>query len=89
MQYGVLTKEAYFKDSDGKITEITVTTHTGMFQDSYLVTDFDNGKVDFRYWDYPRGIKPYHWSDGLSAIRIENTGKYAVSYTHLTLPTIA
>lgn len=39
-----------------------------------FISDFKK-EVDFRYWDMPGGIQPYHWSDGLNAIKIENVGK--------------
>lgn len=80
LQYGVLTREAYFKSADGKVINIPITSHIGMFQDSYLVTDFDNGLVDFRYYDNLWGIEPYHWSDGLEAIRIENVGRTDIEF---------
>ena len=75
LQCGVVTKKAYFEKADGEILQIPVMCHSGMRQDSYLVTDFRMGTVDFRYWDKPRGVEPYHWSDGLEAIKIENIGK--------------
>lgn len=80
LQYGVLTREAYFKSADGKVTKIDVSLHSGTFQDSYLVTDFQGGKVDFRYFDKLYGIEPYHWSDNLEAIKIENLGKIDIRF---------
>lgn len=44
-----------------------------MFQDSVLVTDWDSGLVDFRYF-LNNNIRLYHWSDGLAAVKIKNSG---------------
>ncbi len=71
---GVFVRKAFFKNSDGKVREISVRPHIGMFQDSYSVTDWEKHEVDFRYFDDIRSIRPYHWSDGLEAIQIENAG---------------
>ena len=72
--FGVYTQRAFYKDDTGKVREILVRPHIGMFQDSYLITDWEDGKVDFRYFDKPNGIEPYHWSDGLKAVKIKNEG---------------
>ena len=72
--YGVFAQKAFFKNDAGEIREIRVTPHIGMFQDSYLITDFERGEVDFRYFDSLNGIEPYHWSDGLKAVKIKNEG---------------
>lgn len=72
--FGVYTQRAFYKDDIGKVREIPVRPHIGMFQDSYLITDWEDGKVDFRYFDKPNGIEPYHWSDGLKAVKIKNEG---------------
>ncbi len=74
MIIGVFVRKAFFKNSDGKVREIPVRPHIGMFQNSYLVTDWEKHEVDFRYFDGIRSIRPYHWSDGLEAIQIENAG---------------
>ena len=47
--------------------------HTGMFQDSILITDWNQGCIDFRC--YPDGcIKPYCWSGELEKIFVHNIG---------------
>ena len=71
---GVFVRKAFFKNNEGKVREIPVKPHIGMFQDSYLITDWEKHEVDFRYFDDIRSIRPYHWSDGLEAIQIENAG---------------
>lgn len=78
--HGVLTRNAYFKCDNNELIKIPVMLHSGMIQDSYLVTDWGMGVVDFRYWDYPSGIKPYHWSDGLQAIKIDNVGRSDIAF---------
>lgn len=78
--YGVFAQKAFFKNDAGEIREIRVTPHIGMFQDSYLITDFERGEVDFRYFDSLNGIEPYHWSDGLKALRIDNAGQENITF---------
>lgn len=66
---------ACFKDKSGKVHDIEITPHIGMFVDSYLVTDWENGLVDFRYFDRgAAGIECYHRSDGLDLVQIKNSG---------------
>jgi len=36
---GVFVRKAFFKNSEGKVREISVRPHIGMFQNSYLVID--------------------------------------------------
>ena len=74
---------AFFKDKQGDVREIPILIHTGMFQDSVLVRDCEQGQVDFRY--FPDGllgtaITPYHWSNGLKAVLIENSSRYDISF---------
>lgn len=71
---GVTSLLAYFKDATGELHQIQITIHSGMYQDSVLITDWYNELVDFRY--FPNDcIKPYHWSDGLNAVKIKNSGR--------------
>lgn len=77
--YGPYVRKAFWKNKTVK--EIKVTVHSGMFQDSYLVTDWENGEVDFRYFDGYMEIRPYHYSDGLKAILIENCGDKVVGFS--------
>lgn len=79
----VLLKRAFYKDEEGVVNELGVDTHVGTFQDSVLVLDYENHKVDFRY--FPRGfsedvIEPYHWSDGLNAVVIENNTRNKIKF---------
>lgn len=69
---GLYVQKAFWKK--GEIREIGVREHIGMFQDSYLITDWDKGEVDFRYFDRLMSIEPYHYSDGLETIYIDNVG---------------
>lgn len=76
--YGMMVKQALFK-IDGTVREISPCVHTGMFQDSVLITDWEKGEVDFRY--FPNGmIEPYHWSDGLDAVVVRNVCGYDISF---------
>ena len=77
---GVFVRKAFFKNSDGKVREISVRPHIGMFQDSYSVTDWEKHEVDFRYFDDIRSIRPYHWSDGLEAVQIDNAGSIDILF---------
>lgn len=72
VQEGMRVIKALFKHED-KIREIPKRVHVGMFQDSVLVTDWQEGKVDFRFFPNAR-MEPYHWSDGLEKIHIHNIG---------------
>jgi len=71
--YGVA--EAYFKDKDEVIEPIRVNTHIGTIQDSILVTDFLKGLCDWRIFPNVFCVQPYHWSDGLDAVHIDNVGE--------------
>ena len=76
---GVFVQKAYWKKTE--IRTIDVREHIGMFQDSYLVTDWEKHEVDFRYFDELFGIRPYHFSDGLNAILIDNIGSSEFGFT--------
>lgn len=76
---GFITNKAYWKNTN--IREIKVYTHTGMFQDSYLIIDYLNHEVDFRYFDTTLGIEPYHYSDGIKAILVENIGSEDIKFS--------
>ena len=76
---GVYVQNAFFK-KDGNIRGIKFNVHLGMFKDSYLVSDYDKGWVDFRYFGDLNYIKPYHWSDGLDAIKIKNVGSLPLRF---------
>ena len=72
---GVHIQNAYFKKQNGGVASVEVSEHIGMFQDSVLL--IVPGEVDFRF--FPKGwntvMEPYHWSDGLETVIIENIGK--------------
>lgn len=73
--YSPLEKKAFYKNSDGDVREVEVSVHVGTFQDSVIIWDLKKHQVDFRY--FPKGIcedifEPYHWSDGLNAVVIDN-----------------
>lgn len=77
---GVSALLAYFKDETGELHQIQITIHSGMYQDSVLITDWYNELVDFRY--FPNDcIKPYHWSDGLNAVKIKNSGRKDIIFS--------
>ena len=56
---------------EGQVYEIPEKVHVGMFQDSVLITDWEHGNVDFRFFPNYQ-MEPYHWSDGLEKIHIHN-----------------
>ena len=60
--------------SNNVYRELHSSVHVGMFQDSVLVTDWEEGEVDFRFFPNLM-MEPYHWSDGLNCIYIHNIGK--------------
>ena len=47
---GIVFKKAFFMTNKREIKEIPITVHIGTFQDSVLITDFDNNTVDIRFW---------------------------------------
>lgn len=67
--------EAYFKREDGVVIPVSVTVHIGTFQDSILVVDWATGLCDWRIFPSALVVKPYHWSDNLEAVHIENVGE--------------
>lgn len=76
---GTSTMKAYFK-SNNKVEMCNVDVHLGMFQDSVLVSLL--GKVDFRY--FPKiPCEVYHWSDGLSDVKIKNAGSEDIAFGRL------
>ena len=77
---GVFVQKAFFKNCSNELREMTVYAHIGMYQDSYIIADFTKGEVDFRYWDGANSIKPYHWSDGLETILINNKGSKDIDF---------
>ncbi|MCM1219609.1 MAG: hypothetical protein NC548_34445 [Lachnospiraceae bacterium] len=68
---GEETLRAYHK-SNNKVKVCPIGVHLGMVQDSVLIGIPE--KADFRY--FPRGssCEVYHWSDGLSGVKIQNVG---------------
>lgn len=78
--------KAYLKYG-GIAEEIQAYTHVGMLSDSVLITDWVNGRVDFRYFPEQGDMNPYHWSDGLENIFICNIGKETIHF-HGTAETI-
>ena len=71
--------KAYWKNK--KVRAIDILVHTGMFNDSYIVTDKEKHEVDFRYFARLFGIEPYHYSEGINAILIENIGSSDIGFT--------
>ncbi len=71
---------AVFRTAQGELVEVEPDVHVGMFQDSVLVTDWQGGTVDFRYFPKEDRLEPYHLSDGLTAIRLNNLGGTDVSF---------
>lgn len=68
-------KEAFFKKEDGSVVEIAVVRHESSFSNgSILVTDWENGLCDWRIFPLGDIVRPYHWSDGLYSVSIENIG---------------
>lgn len=75
---GAYVQKAFWKK--GEIREINISAHIGMFQDSYLITDWEKGEVDFRYFDGWLSMRPYHYSDGLETILVDNIGSSDVTF---------
>lgn len=71
---GVHVQSAYFKKQDGTVIPVGCGVHVGTFQDSVLLRAL--GEVDFRFFpmEWNTVMEPYHWSDGLDAVIIENVG---------------
>lgn len=68
-------EEAYFKGKDEAITQIDIRVHIGTFVDSILVGDWITGLCDWRIFPSIGAVKPYHWSDSIEAVYIENVGE--------------
>lgn len=75
MQGGIGISEAYFKTEKGSVVPVRVKVHTGMFQDSIIVADWRTGLCDWRIFPSVFSVEPYHWSDGLEAVYMENIGE--------------
>ena len=71
---GLHIQNAYFKCPDSTVVPVECRVHSGMFQDSVLLSY--PGAVDFRF--FPKGwntvMEPYHWSDGLNTVILDNVG---------------
>lgn len=61
---------AYYMAENGVITKAGISYHVGTFQDSILIRVYC--KCDFRFFPNGTNIEPYHWSDGLQAVKIHN-----------------
>ena len=77
---GVSALRAFFMTNEKELKEIPITIHVGMFQDSVLITDFENN-VDFRFFFNPNEIRTYSWNEELKAIKIYNFG-YNINFRH-------
>ena len=77
---GVSALRAFFMTNERELKEIPITIHVGMFQDSVLITDFENN-VDFRFFFNPNEIRPYSWNEELKTIKIYNFG-YNINFRH-------
>lgn len=72
---GIVFKKAFFMTDKREIKEIPIKVHIGTFQDSVLITDFDNNSIDIRFWDISNNaICSYRWNEELEAIKIYNIG---------------
>lgn len=77
---GVSALRAFFMTNERELKEIPITIHVGMFQDSVLITDFENN-VDFRFFFNPNEIRPYSWNEELKTIKIYNFG-HDINFSH-------
>ena len=77
---GVSALRAFFMTNEKELKEIQIAKHLGMFQDSVLITDFENN-VDFRFFFNPNEIRTYSWNEELKAIKIYNFG-YNINFRH-------
>lgn len=68
--------EAFFQSKEGQTERIPVVRHTSIMEngDSILVTDWHEGSCDWRIFPGEETVRPYHWSEGLTAVWIENVG---------------
>lgn len=69
-----------FRSADGTRVSVKPFVHVGMFQDSVLLTDWEGGAVDFRYFPKEGCMEPYHISDGLRTVKVRNLGEQAVRF---------
>lgn len=74
MTGGLGIVKAYFKSAEDVI-QMPVMVHTGTFQDSIYVSDYATGLCDWRIFPSFCDVTPYHWSDGLNAVHIDNVGE--------------
>lgn len=77
---GVSALRAFFMTNEKELKEIPITIHVGMFQDSVLITDFENN-VDFRFFFTLYGIRTYSWNEELKTIKIYNFG-HDINFSH-------
>ena len=77
---GVSALRAFFMTNEKELKEIQIAKHLGMFQDSVLITDFENN-VDFRFFFNPNEIRTYSWNEELKAIKIYNFG-HDINFRH-------
>lgn len=70
--------KALYKQGN-QLYELYEKIHLGMFQDSVMITDWEHGNVDFRFFPNSR-IEPYHWSDGLEKLHIHNAGTKVIYF---------
>lgn len=72
---GIVFKKAFFMTDKREIKEIPIRVHIGTFQDSVLITDFNNNSIDIRFWDINNNaICSYQWNEELKSIKIYNLG---------------
>lgn len=71
---------ALFRTAGGAPVRVEPSVHAGLFQDSVLITDWEGGTVDFRYFPMGDFMEPYHISDGLRTVKVRNLGKRAVYF---------
>ena len=78
---GLNVLRGLFRAGDGTLTSVSPTVHLGMFQDSVLLTDWNGGAVDFRYFPRMDGrIEPYHISDGVETVKVKNLGRVSIPF---------
>ncbi len=66
---------AWFMEREEELIPIPVSQHVSLFStDSFLVTDWMTGLCDWRIFSEDAAVIPYHWSDGLEAVCLENRG---------------
>lgn len=80
-------EKVIYKDINGRLYNIDIKYHSGMFQDSILFVGGESCEVDFRY--FPSSfcanyIQPYSWSKNIKSIFIDNKGSQDAVYIDLT-----